>query len=281
MAETTPITFENSERLTDVNGVTIHTNEAGSGPVLFGFHGGGPGANAWDNTKHNIDELAKHFRVILFDLPGYGGSSKENIALPDETRDRTIARIVREFMDVRGIEKCNLYAASASAPGALRLGIDNPDRILKIVLAAGNPGGANWFTPVPAQGIQALNEFAENPTYENMVRIMKNFIPRPELLTEDMIKRRFEMATLPGHLESRRTREARNSDIVAELNKLKAPVLVVWGHQDRMSPMEGALKGLATIPDVRVHIWGGGTGHFVGYEQKDEFNRLVIDFLTH
>jgi pimeloyl-ACP methyl ester carboxylesterase len=278
----TRVSFEESERFTDVNGFTVHTNEAGSGPVLFGFHGGGPGANAWDNTKHNIDELSKHFQVILFDLPGYGGSGKEDIGLEGESRDRTYARLVLSFMDVRGIRKASLYAASASAPSALRFGIDNPDRIEKIVLAAGNPGGPNWFSPAPAQGIQALNEFSADPTYENMVRIMKNFVPRANLLTEDMIKRRFEMAMIPGHLEARaRDREARNSDLLSDLNRLKAPVLVVWGHQDRMSPMEGALKDLASIPDVRVHIWGGGTGHFVGYEQKDEFNRLVIDFLTH
>ena len=44
------------------------------------------------------------------------------------------------------------------------------------------------------------------------------------------------------------------------INKLKAPVLVVWGHQDRVVPWEGALSALAGIPDVRIHIWGGGTG---------------------
>ncbi len=130
----TRVSFEESERFTDVNGFTVHTNEAGSGPVLFGFHGGGPGANAWDNTKHNIDELSKHFQVILFDLPGYGGSGKEDIGLEGESRDRTYARLVLSFMDVRGIRKASLYAASASAPSALRFGIDNPDRIEKIVL---------------------------------------------------------------------------------------------------------------------------------------------------
>jgi hypothetical protein len=32
---------------------------------------------------------------------------------------------------------------------------------------------------------------------------------------------------------------------------------------------------------VRLHAWGGHTGHFVAYEHADEFSRLVIDFLTH
>src|SRR3712207_4812734 len=49
MSEPTKNTYEATTRMTDVNGFAIHTNEAGSGPALFGFHGGGPGANAWDN----------------------------------------------------------------------------------------------------------------------------------------------------------------------------------------------------------------------------------------
>lgn len=58
-------------------------------------------------------------------------------------------------------------------------------------------------------------------------------------------------------------------------------LVVVWGQQDRMVPVEGAFAALWNIPRARVHIWGGGTGHFVEYEQADEFNRLASDFLTH
>ena len=47
-----------------------------------------------------------------------------------------------------------------------------------------------------------------------------------------------------------------------------------------MVPVEGAIVALAQIPRARLHIWGD-TGHFVQYEKTDEFNRLVIDFLTH
>src|SRR5690606_32832937 len=115
-----------------------------------------------------------------------------------------------------------------------------------IVVQATSPGGPNWFTPSPPQGIQALNEFQANPTYENMVTIMKNFVPNPELLPEEMIQRRFEMALVPGHLESRdRNRNTRNADLRSEVGQLQVPVLVVWGDQDRMVPMEGALAALS------------------------------------
>jgi len=273
-------TYESTDRYTDVNGVQVHTNEAGSGTALFGFHGGGPGANAWDNTKYNIDGLAEHFQVILMDLPGYGHTSKERFARNGESLDRASARLIREFMDIRGIGRAHLYASSQSGPAALRFGLEYPERLGKIVLQAAGPGGPNWFTPSPPQGIQALGDFQADPSYENMVRIMKNFVPRSALLTEEMIRRRFEMALVPGHLAAR-DHNPRNADLREEIGRLQAPVLVVWGHQDRMVPMEGALNSLASIPNVRVHLWGGGAGHFVQYEHAEEFNRLVIDFLTH
>ncbi|MGE0056552.1 MAG: alpha/beta fold hydrolase [Dehalococcoidia bacterium] len=281
MAEPTN-TYEATTRMTDVNGFPIHTNEAGSGPVLFGFHGGGPGANAWDNSKHNIDALAEHFHVILMDMPGFGHSTKDSVIKEGETLDRANARIIREFMDVRGIEKANLYGSSQSGPACMRFGLEYPDRTLKIVLQASGPGGPNWFTPSPPQGIQALGVFQNEPTYENMTAMMRNFVPDAKLLTDDMIQARFDAAMIPGHLEARaRIATVRNSDLRMEIGRLQAEVLVVWGNQDRMVPMEGALGALAAIPKVRVHLWGGVSGHFVEYEHADEFNRLVIDFLTH
>ena len=51
-----------SDRFVAVNDVELHFNEAGSGPALLCFHGGGPGANAWDNTRFNFETLAEHFR---------------------------------------------------------------------------------------------------------------------------------------------------------------------------------------------------------------------------
>jgi pimeloyl-ACP methyl ester carboxylesterase len=275
------ITKEATDRFTQVDGVKIHYNDVGSGPALFTFHGGGPGANAWDNTKHNIDALAEHFRVLPMDMPGYGFSDKD-AKLGDESLDRMWGRMVLGVMDNLGIEKAHLYGSSQSGPTCLRFGIEHPDRIGKIILQSSGVGGPLLFNPSPVEGIKSLGIFAANPVRSNMEYMMHLFIPKDELCTEDMIEDRFQAALIPGHLEGRLEFSAsKNSDVTGDIRRLKAPVLVVWGHQDRMVPVEGAFKALAMIPDVRVHIWGGGTGHFVEYEHAEEFNRLVIDFLGH
>ena len=54
----------------------IFLSEAGDGfPVLL-LHGGGAGATGLSNYSKNIDALAKHFRVLVPDMQGYGQSSK-------------------------------------------------------------------------------------------------------------------------------------------------------------------------------------------------------------
>jgi pimeloyl-ACP methyl ester carboxylesterase len=274
------LTREATDRYADVNGVKIHYNEAGQGPALLCFHGGGPGANAWDNSKHNVDALSEHFRMLLVDLPGYGYSDKD-AKLNGEPLDCYWARVVRDLMDQTGIERAHLYGSSQSGPMCLRFGIEYPDRVGKIILQSSGSGGL-IFTPSPAEGIKALAVFAENPTRENMAKMMHLFVPRDELCSEEMIDARFQAALIPGHLEARREFSAnKNSDLSPDLPRLQTEVLVVWGHQDRMVPVEGAFGALWRMPNVRVHIWGGGTGHFVEYEHADEFNRLVVDFITH
>jgi pimeloyl-ACP methyl ester carboxylesterase len=270
---------EETDRYQEVNGLKIHYNEAGQGPALFCFHGGGPGSNAWDNSKHNLDALAEHFQCIVMDMPGYGGSDK-SVKIGDTPLDFFCAKLIRDFMDIKGIERAHLYGSSQFSNTCMRFGIEYPDRVGKLIIQASGVGRSNFFTPTPPEGIKALAVVAENPTRENVAMMMHLFIPKNELCTEEMIEARFQAALIPGHLAGRREMAAsKNSDLSRDISKLKAPVLVVWGHQDRMVPWEGALGALAQVPDVRIHIWGGGTGHFVEYEKAEEFNRLVIGFL--
>ena len=270
-----------TEHYADVNSHKIHYNDVGQGPAFFCLHGGGPGANAWDNTKHNLDALAEHFRCIIMDMPGYGLSDKD-VKRDDEPLDIFCAKIILGLMDQLGIDKAHLYGSSQFSASCLRFGIEYPDRVGKIIIqASGVARGASYFTPGQSFGGKMLGVVAQNPTRENMATLMHEFIPKDELCTDEMIDARLEAALIPGHLAGRaKMPAAANSNLAPIIGRLKAPVLVVWGHHDRVVPWEGALSALAAIPDVRIHIWGGGTGHFVEYEKPEEFNRLVIGFLT-
>jgi len=271
------LTKEQTDRFADVNGIRIHYNEAGSGPALICTHGGGPGANAWDNTKWCLDALAAHFRVILMDLPGFGESQK-NVSRGGVPMDVYCARLQRDLMDQLGIERAHLYGSSAFSPTALRFGLEYPDRVGKIIIQAYAPGTGHR----PTDGLKSLGTFAQEPTRENMQRMVELFVPRAELRPAEFVEARFQAALIPDHLASRREFSGgANSDLGEDVRRLQAEVLMVWGEADNMILVEDVLEGLKRIPHVRAYIWGGNSGHFVAYEHADEFARLVVDFLTH
>jgi 4,5:9,10-diseco-3-hydroxy-5,9,17-trioxoandrosta-1(10),2-diene-4-oate hydrolase len=270
-----PLSKEDTDRFIEVDGIRLHYNEAGAGPALICTHGGGPGANAWDNTKWALDALARHFRVLLLDLPGFGESQK-NVSRQGVPMDIFCARLHRGLMDALGIERAHLYGSSAFSATALRFGLDYPERTGKIIIQAYGPGHGHGVT----KGLAAVGTFAQDPSFENMEKVWEQFTPRAELRPPDVVKARFRAALTPGHLESRKEMSAlSNSDLTGELPKLAAEVLVTWGNHDGMIPVDGVLHALETIPNVRAHVWGGNSGHFVAYEHVGEFARLVIDFL--
>jgi pimeloyl-ACP methyl ester carboxylesterase len=271
------LTKEHTDRFTEVDGIRIHYNEAGSGPTLICTHGGGPGANAWSNTRWSFDALAEHFRVVLMDLPGFGESQKlvKRNGVP---MDHFFAKLQRDFMDQLGIEKAHLYGSSAFGATSARFGIEYPDRVGKIIVQSWSPGSGHGGGP--SEGLKSLAVFANDPTRENMVKMVEYFVADPALRTDAFIDSRFENALIPDHLESRKEYgAAANSDLKPDLPKLKAPVLILWGASDGVTLVDGVTEGLKMIPNSRAHIWGGLSGHFVCYEHPDEFARVVIDFL--
>lgn len=269
------LTKEQTDRFADVNGIRIHYNEAGSGPALICTHGGGPGANAWDNTRWSLDALAQRFRVILMDFPGFGESQKL-VKREGVPMDVFCSRLQLGLLDQLGIDRAHLYGSSAFSATALRFGIEYPDRVGRIVIQAWSPVGGHQ-----TDGLKSLAAFAQNPVRENMVRMVEYFVPRPELRPDSFIDARFQASQTPGHLDSRREFSGQsNGDLKPDLPKLKTQVLVLWGDADGVIPVEEVFDALKLIPNSRAHIWGDNSGHFVCYEHPEEFARLVTGFLT-
>jgi 4,5:9,10-diseco-3-hydroxy-5,9,17-trioxoandrosta-1(10),2-diene-4-oate hydrolase len=63
-----------------------------------------------------------------------------------------------------------------------------------------------------------------------------------------------------------------------EAYRLRQRVLLVWGREDRVNPLDGALVALKLIPRAQLHVFGG-CGHWAMLEKFDEFNALVTQFL--
>ena len=111
------------------------------------LHGGGPGASGMTNYSRNIDALAAHYRVLVPDMPGYGRSTK---GIDRSDPFGCLADSMRGLLD----EMCRRRSALGRQDGpggaaALRLALDTPDRVGKLVLMG--PGGIGTTLPGPCR----------------------------------------------------------------------------------------------------------------------------------
>ena len=63
------------------------------------------------------------------------------------------------------------------------------------------------------------------------------------------------------------------------LSRITQPVLIIWGEKDRVLPLKHAYFGKEKIPNARLEIFPA-CGHIPFFERPEEFNRLVLDFLS-
>ena len=216
------------------------------------------------------------------DQPGYGHSDKHT---EHEQYNRYSADAVLALFDELGIERAALIGNSLGGGTAVRFALDHPDRAGRLVLMG--PGGlsVNLFAPDPTEGVKLLARFNHNPTRENMERFLRIMVFDQTLITPELVDERFAIASTPESVAAARAmgKSFAGPDFELgmmwrEVYKLRQRVLLIWGREDRVNPLDGALVALKMIPRVQLHVFGQ-CGHWAQVEKFDEFNKLTVDFL--
>ena len=140
-----------TERTVRVADKEIFFAEAGAGPVVVMLHGGGPGASGVTNYSRNIDALSQRYRVIVPDMPGYGRSVK---GIDKSDPFGYLGDAIRGLLDELGIDTAHLVGNSYGGAAALRLALDTPHRVGKLVLMG--PGGIGTTRMLPTAGLNSL-----------------------------------------------------------------------------------------------------------------------------
>jgi 4,5:9,10-diseco-3-hydroxy-5,9,17-trioxoandrosta-1(10),2-diene-4-oate hydrolase len=269
------------------DGLRLHYHEAGAEhpDTVVLLHGGGPGASAWSNFGRTIGVFAKSFRTIAVDQPGFGRSDKPTEHPHYFTHS---AEAVTGLLDRLGIAKAHLVGNSLGGGAAVRLALDHPDRAGRLVLMG--PGGlsVNVFSPDPTEGVKQLGRFGAppGPSKKKLEAFLRVMVHDQSLITDELVEERYAAASAPESLAAMRAMGTsflrpdtyERGMLWRDAHRLRQRVLLVWGREDRVNPLDGALVALKTIPRARLHVFGG-CGHWAHLEKFDEFNRLVLDFL--
>src|ERR1700758_2530281 len=161
------------ENTVTVGGKPIFVAEAGSGAAVVMLHGGGPGASGVSNYSRNIDALAAHFRVIVPDMPGYGRSVK---GVDQHDPFGYLADMIRGLLDELGIDSAHLVGNSYGGAAALRLALDSPHRVGKLVLMG--PGGIGTTRGLPTAGLKCLLAYygGDGPSRDKLEAFIRSYL---------------------------------------------------------------------------------------------------------
>lgn len=265
----------------------IFFTESGSGPAVVLLHGGGPGASGLSNYSRNIEALAGRFRVIVLDMPGYGRSTKR-IDQSDPFGD--LAAAVGGLLDSLGVESAHLVGNSYGGAAALRLAMDRPEKVGRLILMG--PGGIGTTRALPTKGLQSLLSYygGSGPSRAKLAEFIREYLVYDaSAVTEEMIDTRYRAGLDPEVIANPPLRRPSGPsapktlwrmDLTrdARLRKVAHPTLVIWGAEDRVNRPSGAALLAERMPNCDIYL-PANTGHWVQWERADLFNSLAAAFL--
>lgn len=278
-------TTELTERVVTVSGKPIFVAEKGSGPAVVMLHGGGPGASGVSNYGRNIDALAQAYRVIVPDMPGYGRSHKY---VDQSDAFGYAADSMRGLLDELSISTAHLVGNSYGGAAALRLALDTPHRVGKLVLMG--PGGIGLTRGLPTDGLKSLLSYygGDGPSREKLATFIRTYLVYdgaavpdelidlryqatldPEVMANPPLQRPSGLRTL---LRMDLTRDKR-------LRSLPNPTLVLWGRDDKVNRPSGGPMLLNLMPNAEL-VMTSHTGHWMQWERAEFFNEVVAEFLS-
>jgi pimeloyl-ACP methyl ester carboxylesterase len=261
-----------------VAGITLRVRDTGphDARAVILLHGFGASLDTWEPWAVVLSE---HYRVIRYDLPGFG------LTGPDPTGDYSDARsmaILAALMDHLGIAKASLIGNSLGGRIAWNVAAADPDRVDRLVLISPDGFASPGF------------EYDKTPKLPWLLKLLPYTLPRPMLrmnlavayanksrLTSAILDRYEDMMRAPGDraamLDRMRQVMLQNPEVL--LRRIQAPTLLLWGEQDRMIPFSNAADYLRDIPNAKL-VPLPGLGHVPFEEAPAESLPPVMAFLA-
>lgn len=262
-----------------VNGYGINYLEHGdrANPTIIMLHGSGPGVTGYANWKLLIPTLENEFHVIAPDIVGFGYTEHpENF----EYNLENWLTFVCQFMDAIDIPKAHFIGNSFGGALSLAMAVRNPERVDRLIMM-GAAGIEFEVTPGLAQ------VWGYQPSLQAMGDLMRIFAYNQDLVSEDIVKSRYEASIREGYQETYQMlftepcQEKLDGLCVPEEEISQVPhhVLIVHGREDAIVPVECAIKANRLLQHSELHIYGE-CGHWTQVEKAPKFSKLVRNFLT-
>ncbi len=225
----------------EVNGLKMYYEIYGKGKPLVLIHGGG--STIATSFGKMIPLLAKQRQIIGVELQAHGHTNDRDTNLTFEQDADDVAALLGTLK----IPKADFLGFSNGAHAAVEIVIRHPELVNKIILASG-----------------VFSRSAPSPQFWEIFDGASLSTDFPQILKEGYLKANNDEAGLLNmfNKDVQRMKVFKGWDN-EELKKVKAPVLIISGNTDIISP-EKAVEFYRIIPDCELAILPGGHGDYLG-----------------
>ncbi len=247
-----------SSSFISIDGINVHYRDVGKGEAILLIHGTGASLHTWEKW---IDILSPGYRVISFDLPGFG------LTGPDPNHNYQISRytaILDSLMVKLKVDSFHIAGNSLGGLVAWRYTTEFPKKILTLNLidAAGlpQPGKKPPFIFQLAK-LPVLSTLMQKVTPKSIIEnSMLDVYKNDHLVTEKLIDRYFELSLREGNRTAfvKRMSQLNEKLDISDLKKITAPVLIQWGKDDRWIPLAKGYEFKKLIPKAELKIYNSG-----------------------
>lgn len=264
----------------NIEGVDFHYKDEGEGPALLLLHGTLGDLRDWDGWS---EELKKDFRVIRFDMPGFGITGA--IANKNYSIER-LHSLIDTFMDQLGVEKFGIVGISYGGIVTFRYAATRTDRVTSMILinSAGIQTGKRVVKKEVASSKPPKNIFMDPVVNKQDIEgFYQGYINDPAKRTPELIQRKLDFLNIVGRNDEAKSLYSfySRNDPFGVLAHVKAPSLIMWGGGNKALDTEtaqlfmGALKNACAKKLVTFEQGG----HYINVERPIETAKAAKAFL--
>jgi 2-hydroxy-6-oxonona-2,4-dienedioate hydrolase len=249
----------------------LHYVEAGTGMPLVLLHGG---HGSWTHWAANIAPLARSFRVLAVDMPGFGASFDPEPAYDIERYAGTVSRM----LDALSIGRAAVAGFSFGGAVAAEVTSMEPQRIA--CLAMVNPPGIGPGSPRATAIQQDLSRLAVTRGLREgaMASLRRLQLYNHELIDDDVVDAMIANVRATRFVSRAASRSA---DTARALRSVRQPVQLFIGRED-VHRQHGLQELLALMPQVapqaQIHLVERAR-HWLQFDRADLFNERLAQFV--